>query len=58
MSNETPISLHVAESVTPDVLHEFLERSGHCMSDGSTIEQADRAAYRLTFGVEWEGKLT
>lgn len=50
----TPISTHVQESVTPEVFTEFVERSGINMSNGLTVEQADREAYHMMFGCDFE----
>jgi hypothetical protein len=50
----TPISTWVLANVRDgDLRYAFFERSGMALSDGATVEQADKAAFREVFGKDW-----
>jgi hypothetical protein len=50
----TPISDWVKANVKDaELRYRFLERSGLCLADGATVEEADAESFRQVFGKDW-----
>jgi hypothetical protein len=50
----TAISAWVEKNVSDaEARYLFTERSGLCLADGATVEEADAESFRQVFGKDW-----
>lgn len=55
MSASTSISDYVKTCTDEELRYLFYERSGMCIHDGLTVQQADEESFKQTFGHDLEG---